>query len=246
MLPPVELAARVREDGVGQWPDFVTGPTLDGLRADARRLATGRRALHFPTSTRVWDLHLHGPRFVELLDHADLAALLDDLLGPEHLLSDHSLNVVHGDGRPDRWHVDYPYNEMRDLTDGPILAIQCVLALDDFTVDNGATRHLPRSHRPPRRPPPGLDLDGPALLAKAGTLTVLAAATWHRSGRNTTGTPRSAILLSFVEGWIRPMTGPPEPGPWAHDARTRRLLGLERPPETIDGHPVDGPGKDLP
>lgn len=38
-----------------------------------------------------------------------------------------------------------------------------------------------------------------------------------------------------------PMTGPPVPGPSAHDTRTHRLLGLERPPELIDGHPVDGP-----
>lgn len=241
MIPPTDLAHRVREDGVGQWPGFVTGETLDGLRAAASRLATGPTALRFPTSTRVWDLHLHDPRFVELLDHTSLAALLDDLLGPEHLLSDHSLNVVHQGGRPDRWHVDYPYNEMRDLTDGPILAVQAILSLDAFTPDNGATRHLPRTHRPPRRPPPDLDADGPPLLADAGTLTVLAAATWHRSGPNTTATPRTAVLLSFVEGWIRPMTSPPAPGPWAHDTRTRRLLGLERPPETIDGHPVDGP-----
>ncbi|MGL5864354.1 MAG: phytanoyl-CoA dioxygenase family protein [Dermatophilaceae bacterium] len=241
MLPPADLAERVREDGVGQWPGFATGAALEGLRDDAARLATGPGALHFPTSTRVWDLHMHGPRFVELLDHTGLADLLDDLLGPGHLLSDHSLNVVHHGGRADRWHVDYPYNEMRDLTDGPILAVQCILALDDFTPDNGATCHLPRSHRPPRRPPPDLDADGPPLLADAGTLTVLAAATWHRSGQNTTATPRAAVLLSFVEGWIRPMAGPPEPGPWAHDTRTRRLLGLERPPETIDDHPVAGP-----
>lgn len=245
MHPPDDLATRVREDGAGTWPGFTAGETLAGLRTAAHQLADGPHALRFPTSTRVWDLHLHGHLFVDLLDHTGLAALLDDLLGPEHLLSDHSLNVVHSNGRPDRWHIDYPYNEMRELTDGPLLGVQCILALDDFTTDNGATRYLPRSHRPPRRPEPDVDLDGQAVLASAGTLTVLAAATWHRSGQNTTATPRSAILLSFVEGWIRSMTDPPDPGPWAHNTRTRRLLGLERPPETIDGHPVDGPQKDL-
>lgn len=242
-MPPFDdLARRVRADGAGTWPGFTTGETLAELRTEAHRLATGPHALHFPTSTRVWDLHLHSQRFVELLDHPGLADLLDDLLGPEHLLSDHSLNVVHRDGRPDSWHIDYPYNEMRELTHGPILGVQCILALDDFTPANGATHYVPRSHRPPRRPEP--DPDGRAVLAPAGTLTVLAAATWHRSGRNTTDTPRNAILLSFVERWVRPMTGPPEPGPWAHNARTRRLLGLERPPETIDGHPIDGPAED--
>lgn len=241
MRPPPELASTVREHGAGTWPGFADGYTLAGLRADAHQLANGPRALHFPTSTRVWDLHRHGDRFVELLDHHGLACLLDDLLGADHLLSDYSLNVVHRDGRSDRWHIDHPYNEMRDLTDGPLLAVQCILALDDFTTDNGATHYLPGSHRPPRRPDPDLDTNGHTVLVTAGTLVVLAAATWHRSGRNTTPVPRSALLLSFIERWIRPMNDPPEPGPWAHNTRIRRLLSLERPPETIDGHPIDSP-----
>lgn len=200
MHPPPDLAAGVREHGAGTWPGFVADETLAELQADANRLATGPHALNFPTSTRVWDLHLHSERFVDLIDHPGLAALLHDLLGPDHLLSDHSLNVVHRDGRPDRWHIDYPYNEMRDLTAGPILAVQCILALGDFTTANGATRYLPGSHHPPRRPAADVDHEGRPVLAAAGTLTVLAAATWHRSGINTTPDPRSAILLSFVEG----------------------------------------------
>lgn len=242
--PPTDLVAQVRRDGVGLWPDFVSGETLAGLQGCAARLATGPHALHFPTSTRVWDLHCHDDRFVNTLERPGLEELLDDLLGPGHLLSDHSLNVVSRSGRADRWHLDYPYNEMRGLTTGPILAVQCVLALDDFTADNGATRYIPGSHRTPRLPDPAPGHDGQPLLTSAGTLAVLAAATWHRSGVNLTGRPRAAILLSFVEAWIRPMTGPFEPGPWSRTSRLQRLLGLKRLPETIDGHPVDGPAGD--
>lgn len=241
MRPPCELADAVQTRGIGVWPEFVDGHQLAALRSHADRLATGPDALHFPTSTRVWDLHRHGPEFVDLLDHPGLQTLLDELLGPDHLLSDHSLNVVHRGGRPDRWHIDYPYNEMRDLVTGALLGVQSILALDDFTAANGATRHLPGSHRPPRRPDAELNLDGQPVLADAGTLVVLAATTWHRSGANTTNRPRRAILLSFVERWVRPMTDPPGPGPWARTKRARRLLGLERPPETIDGHPITGP-----
>lgn len=241
MRPPPDLADAVREHGVGLWPAFVSGNQLAALRAQADRLASGPHALPFPTSTRVWDLHSHGPMFVDLLEHPGLQILLDELLGPHHLLSDHSLNVVRHGGRPDRWHIDYPYNEMRELVTGALLGVQCILALDDFTADNGATRHLPGSHRLPRRPDAGLDVDGEPVLADTGSLVVLAATTWHRSGINTTDRPRRAILLSFVECWIRPMTDPPGPGPWARTERTRRLLGLERPPDIIDGHPITGP-----
>lgn len=44
--------------------------------------------------------------------------------------------------------LDYPCNEMPAIVTGAILGLQCILALDRFTEDNGATRPVPGSHRP--------------------------------------------------------------------------------------------------
>jgi hypothetical protein len=77
-----------------------------------------------------------------------------------------------------------------------------------------------------------------AFLAEPGSLPIMAAATWHRSGFNASARPRAAALLSFVERSVRPLTDPPPPRPWAGTERLRILLGMERPPETINGMPI--------
>ena len=66
----------------------------------------------------------------------------------------------------------------------------------------------------------------------------MAAATWHRSGFNADLHRRDAILLSFVERWIRPMSAPLPADPSTLPPRLASLLGLTRPAETINGVPL--------
>jgi ectoine hydroxylase-related dioxygenase (phytanoyl-CoA dioxygenase family) len=167
-----------------------------------------------------------------------LADLLDDLLGKYHLMSDYSLNVVNPGQPVDEWHVDYPYNEMRDLVTGGTLGLQCVLAVDTFTESNGATRLVPGSHVSPRRPAEARVNSAETFTAEPGTLLIMAAATWHRSGHNRSERPRTAVLMSFVERWIRPMSDPLPAALWVHDQRLQVMLGAQRPAETINGVPV--------
>jgi hypothetical protein len=46
------------------------------------------------------------------------------------------------------------------------------------------------------------------------------------------------MLLSFVEKWVRPMSGPPEPGPWSATEQLATVIGIRRPPEAINGVPI--------
>jgi hypothetical protein len=232
-----ELAASIRANGFAVWPCFLDAQRCGELRkAAAGLLATGP-ARPYPKSTRVWDLYLHGPVFVDVLRHAGLIRLLDLVVGAHHLLSDHSLNVVHPGQPGDHWHLDYPYNEMDTLVSGSTLGVQCVLALDEFRRDNGATEIIAGTHREPRRPGAADRSRRPTttFLGAPGTLLVLAATTWHRSGVNASRLPRTAMLLSFVERWVRPLSDPPAELPFAPDTHLDILLGRRRPPETING-----------
>lgn len=241
-LPSAQsVAASVRERGAGIWPGFLNDAQLQALRNKTDELLTTDHTLAFPKSSRVWDLYRHGQVFVDLLSLRHLEQLLLLVLGKHYLLSDYSLNVVNPGQPRDDWHLDYPFNEMPTLVHGSVLGVQCVLTLDTFTADNGATQYLPVSHRPPQHPDPSASDEHETFHASAGTLMIMAASTWHRSGYNATEHSRSAILLSFVERWIRPMSDPPEPGPWSTTPAMRLLLGQERPPETINGVPIDGP-----
>lgn len=230
-----DLTAEVDKQGFAVRPGFLDAARCAALREHARRLVDGEHALHYPKSTRVWDLYRHGEEFVDLLEDPGLVAVLDGLLGENHLLSDYSLNVVRPGQPVDGWHIDYPLNEMPRRVSGSTLGLQCVLALDAFTVANGGTQLVPASHLREERPDPEADLDHVVFEAEPGTLLVMAASTWHRSGFNSSDSPRSAVLMSFVERWVRPMTDPPEAGPWGRNDALRVRLGMQRPPETING-----------
>ena len=233
----IELAEAVAADGYAVWPNFVNGEQLRVLQASASQLLSSPHCRSYPKSTRAWDLHLHGNPYTDVLIDTRMTSLVDELLGDGHLLSDFSLNQVNPDQPPDDWHIDYPYNEMPTLVGGSLLGLQCVLALDGFGKDNGATHLLPGTHMTPTRP---IAPYGAAVLFEAppGSLLIMAAATWHRSGLNTSYRPRTAMLMSFVERWIKPMSAPSaglaEPTP----LRLRALLGLEAAAETINGVPI--------
>lgn len=237
-IVPAVLADEVRQQGYTIWPAYASPTECATLQQSAMNLTGGEHAHHYPKSTRVWDLYQFDPIFTDMVAKPGLADLLDELLGRYYLLSDYSLNVVKPGQPVDDWHIDYPYNEMSDLVSGGVLGLQCVLAVDQFTETNGATRLVPGSHNPPRRPPKtGLD-SAETLIVEPGTLLIMAAATWHRSGYNRSDRPRTAVLMSFVERWVKPLSDPLPADLWVHDSRLQVMLGAQRPAETINGVPI--------
>ncbi len=212
------------------WRGFEALSRCAVLRDQAERLLRSDAARQFATSTRLWELYRYGDDLVDLMCRGGLLALAAGLLGPCPILSDFSLNQVRGGEMPDIWHIDYPFNHMRTPVNGSLLGIECIMPLSEFTAENGATQLVPGSHRSYRQPPADVpDPEVTTFTAAPGDLLIMAASTWHRAGVNVTAVPRTAALFSFVENWVRPMTGPPEPGPWSATPLTRRLLGFEPP-----------------
>jgi len=234
----------VLSGGFCVWRGFQDPSRCTVLRDRAEELLRGDAARQFPTSTRLWELYRYGDDMVDLMCHAGLLALAASLLGPYPILSDFSLNQVRGGELADYWHIDYPFSHMRTRVSGSLLGVQCIMPLSPFTADNGATQLVPGSHLRNGHPPADYQAGISTFTAAPGDLLIIAAATWHRSGVNTTDLPRTAVLFSFVENWIRPMTGPPEPGPWSAMTSARLLLGLERPARNPDENASVSPGAD--
>ena len=83
----------------------------------------------------------------------------------------------------------------------PVVA-NTLIALDDFTRENGATRVVPGSHRSVEP----VDQDAEAVDAEmpAGSLLVWDGAVWHGSGANRTPDRyRTSINLNFNLSWLR-------------------------------------------
>jgi ectoine hydroxylase-related dioxygenase (phytanoyl-CoA dioxygenase family) len=95
----------------------------------------------------------------------------------------------------------------------PELQLAAVIAFVDFTVENGATRVVPGSHRwddralvpmeQMLRPPPEPDAIARAVMP-AGSAVVYLGGTIHGAGANTTiDQQRRGAHLSYCVGWLR-------------------------------------------
>ena len=146
------------------------------------------------------------PIFVdEVLCHPLLLAIADEILLPS--CSRYQLNIAHvlerGPGSPQQmlhrdelvWcQVPRPHGELQ---------LASIIALVDFTADNGATRLVPGSHRWPleREAQPG---ELAVAEMSAGSAVIYLGSTIHGGGSNTTEHElRRGMHHSYTLGWLR-------------------------------------------
>jgi len=141
----------------------------------------------------------------EVLTHATLLGVSDAILGPA--CARYQLNLAHildrGPGAEQQYihrdelvwvHVPRPH---------PELQVASVIALVDFTADNGATRIVPGSHRWAWERMPEADEFAVAAMP-AGSAVIYLGSTLHGGGPNTTPDQwRRGMHLSYVLGWLR-------------------------------------------
>jgi len=174
---------------------------------DGRRLGNRAYEVFFGRHTR----HLSGVAgrsrvfAEEILCHPLILALADAILLP--FCANYRLNVAHildrGPGSEqqlphrdeDVWpHLPRPHPEIQ---------LACVIALEDFSADNGATRVVPGSHRWPRERRPQDDELVPAEMP-AGSAVLYLGSTIHGGGPNRTETRRRrGMHMSYNLGWLR-------------------------------------------
>jgi ectoine hydroxylase-related dioxygenase (phytanoyl-CoA dioxygenase family) len=141
----------------------------------------------------------------EILTHPVYRAVCDALLLPS--CASYQLNIAHvldrGPGSDQQlihrdeavWaHLPHPHPEVQ---------VASVIALVDFTADNGATRVAPGSHRWPKdRRPDAAELV-PAEMG-AGSAVVYLGSTLHGGGTNVTAdVRRRGMHLSYCLAWLR-------------------------------------------
>lgn len=128
-----------------------------------------------------------------------LHSLLSRLLGGYYILNQVNGLINRGGGskyHQAAYHRDLPYQH---FTSSRPLAINALFALDDFTLENGATRVIPASHLQEGFPADDLV---PALekqvTVKRGTFIVLDCMVYHAGATNTTAADRRAINHVFT------------------------------------------------
>jgi len=156
------------------------------------------------------DLFKINKKFGEVLNKDSLKDVLQLCIGKNHLTTYcvHNLGSSTNDSyEVSDYHVDYPIHDY-DEKDYPdhCISIEGILALDDFTAENGATYVVAGSHKS-RSWPRNVEQSGYNIertFLKKGDLLLFDSRLWHSAGINDTGHCRSALVFNFAKMDIEP------------------------------------------
>ena len=133
--------------------------------------------------------------------HAALITAADSVLSRPYFVARlHGRNPLPGFGHQGL-HADWPR-----AAGAPNHVLTALWMLDDFTVENGATRVVPGSHRLPHPPPKSLAQPlarhphERIITGAAGSVLILNGYVWHSGRRNDSKGPRRAAQMGMHRG----------------------------------------------
>jgi ectoine hydroxylase-related dioxygenase (phytanoyl-CoA dioxygenase family) len=207
-MPELEVGPIVAElDRVGFCvvAGVVSRDQLRAMKAELREVLdatpTGRNDFEGFATRRIYRLFAKTRAFDEWAIHPVVLGVAEQVLGPCQLSAPTGIEI--GPGEPAQvLHRDdqvYPLpNPHADVV------LNTIWALDDFTIENGATRIVAGSHRWERDRRPGPDDSIVDVVMPAGSVAFYLGSVLHGGGANGTSTPRLGVILEYVAGWLRP------------------------------------------
>jgi len=162
--------------------------------ADPSDVHTGKTR----SSTRINDFVNRGPEFDGIYIYPPLLAACCQIVGGPFKLSGMRARTLNPGAPTERLHVD-----VKHRADGwPVVG--CILMVDAFDAENGATRFVPGSHLQPREPsevmnnPQEPHEEQVLACGPAGSVIIFNASVWHSHGTNRAARPRRSIQAHFV------------------------------------------------
>ena len=198
-----EIVETVTNEGYVVIPDFIDDIEVNRLNRglelifdmvkSVERKGLGQQTVHIHNSlakTRIVDDYAINP---------ELLTIIEAILGPDFQIS----SVVAMCPRPS----DLPQHLHRD--DGHFPMLRCfplvantLLALDPFTIENGATQLVPKSHFVSGHVDPNTKCI--SLEMPAGSIAIWDGGTLHRGGGNTSKTThRRSLNINFNLAWLK-------------------------------------------
>ncbi|MBZ9601977.1 phytanoyl-CoA dioxygenase family protein [Phyllobacterium chamaecytisi] len=179
---------------------------FDRGRKDYEEIAAGKgvnlAAIQESDTIRV--LPMVSPQFWAVVFNERLHELLSQLLGDYYILNQVNGLINRGNGSKygqSAYHRDLPYQHF--VSSRPI-AINALFAVDDFTIENGATRVIPASQHMEAFPSDGTvkNLQHQVAVPR-GTFIVLDCMLYHSGALNTTSADRRAVNHVFTIPMLR-------------------------------------------
>lgn len=183
----------------------------------------------------------------ETIAHPRVMEIADAVLGPncECYRIGSSTGIEIHPGEVDQvLHRDDDFYPIR--IPGVEYQISAMWALDDFTIENGATRVVPGSHQTPDTEEYADDSVVQAVMPKGSVLFYLGT-TLHGGGANNASAPRAGLITTYSLGWLRQeenqyLTIPRDIAD-SYPETIRRLMGYQAHGDYLGVYPDDPDGK---
>lgn len=188
-------------------PDVLDPDEVRRARAALVAAAEASEARGIPTTMdyldpggrniRVYDLIEYDPVFADLAEHPTVVPLVSAALDADVALSNFSANIALPGSRSMNAH-----NDQSTVVPEPWTTrwtMNAIWCLDDVDEANGATRHLPGSHRFTcfDEVPDDPTAEMVPFEAAAGSVILMDGRVWHTSGANGTADRERAMLFAF-------------------------------------------------
>ncbi len=241
----LDVAHEVTTRGFTVVPDVLDSGEVTRLTAVLDRLV--REDLSHPDPRRRADdwMSFNGalrdPAIADVVTHPAILPHIEAILGPTCIMYAcvSSSMPPNGTNYSRRIHVD-----SQRVIPGYPTNIGALVALTDFTEENGATRFLPGSFERLDRPTRDeYDRDAEMVRPSAGSVVIFNARTWHTGGVNHTSEPRHALTVNYCRSFMRQHFDfsrmiPPDEAATMPPA-LRRVLGFDvRMPTSLDEYYV--------
>lgn len=206
MLPEANILRQIHERGFALVPNALQGASVDNLRLLLHQcveedLARWGNNPHYIDRWMVHNLMVRHLAFARVLENEIMHAYLSELLDNKCIVYAYTSSSMppQGSNYSRRVHVDCPR-----YIPGYTSNVGIMLALNDFTAENGATYFLPAGHLRPDKPSDEEFVDkAERVYPKAGDMVVFNARTWHSGGQNMTNQARHALTLNVCRSYMR-------------------------------------------
>jgi len=200
--------------------DFLQPAQLQSIKAlllSINGQFLGRNNFEGDKTVRIYSLLAYDKVIQDIVEDGRIMAICDEFLEANYLLTTSQSICIHPGETPQPWHADDVFYSIPRPR--PMVGLSTVIAIDDFTPENGGTEIVPGSHLWSDEEIAGDYREGDnerdtafaermksqsiALEMPAGACVVFAGNTLHRGGENNSDGPRQALSNQYCQPWAR-------------------------------------------
>ncbi len=156
---------------------------------------------------RLYGLIYKGEFFAKLVQDRLILAVIEAILGEDIILGGFSAHILNPGAKRMGIHVDYPYWAMTSpFPTQPILEIQVIWLMEDFTADNGAPLFAPGTQNLATKPnKKQFEQTAEKITGTAGTAIISHGLCWHDTSVNKSDRPRVSLLGNYTPQYVHPL-----------------------------------------